>query len=52
MTKKADKKKGIGGRDPLPKGIKKERVVVFIEAGKIAARGGMKAMQKHLISQA
>ena len=50
MSKKSSKKKGAGGRDPLPKGTKKQRVVVFIEGGKIEARGGMKATQKYIVS--
>lgn len=46
------KRKGAGGRTPLPDGQRKVRVEVFIEGEKIEARGGMDAMKQHLYSQA
>lgn len=52
MPSKNKEKKSLAGRDKLPKGLKKHRVTVFVEWDKIVARGGMKAMKKHLTSQA
>ena len=57
MKKKASKKtskkkKGAGGRTPLPIGQRKLRVEVFIEGDKIEARGGLDAMKQHLYQSA
>ena len=42
------KKKGAGGRTPLPEGSRKIRVEVFIEGDRIEKRGGMALMKQHL----
>lgn len=47
-----NRRKGYGGRNPLPEGQRKIRVEVFIEGDRIKARGGMDAMKQHLYQSA
>lgn len=46
------KKKSKGGAKKKPADQLRQRIVVFIEAGRIKARGGEEAMKKHLYESA
>lgn len=45
---KNTKKKSTGGRNPLPKGEKKQEVRLFIKGSKIRALGGLKQVKNKL----